>query len=70
VYFEGSNRKVRKRITKGRICPCGGRSGRKTIIEDKKSEWNSMSILEHYQMYIDEGLSRKEAMKKLRRTEG
>ncbi|HOP92728.1 MAG TPA: 16S rRNA (cytidine(1402)-2'-O)-methyltransferase [Acetivibrio thermocellus] len=42
----------------------------KQIIEDKKSEWNSMSILEHYQMYIDEGLSRKEAMKKVAQDRG
>jgi len=37
----------------------------KQLIEDKKNEWNLMSISEHYQIYIDQGLSKKEAMKKV-----
>ncbi|HHV28371.1 16S rRNA (cytidine(1402)-2'-O)-methyltransferase [Acetivibrio mesophilus] len=37
----------------------------KQIMEDKKSEWNVMSIAEHYQMYIEQGLPKKEAMKKV-----
>ena len=40
------------------------------MIEDKKSEWDAMSILEHYQMYIAEGLSKKEAMKKVAQDRG
>lgn len=35
------------------------------LYEQKKREWDSLSIKEHYEMYIKEGLDKKEAMKKV-----
>lgn len=42
----------------------------KQMLEEKKSEWNVMSIVEHYQMYIEQGLPKKEAMKKVAQDRG
>lgn len=40
------------------------------ILEEKKNEWDVMSLEEHYKMYIDKGMEKKEAMKKVAKDRG
>ena len=38
---------------------------RQSLILDKQEEWSRLSIEEHMQVYIDQGIDKKEAMKKV-----
>lgn len=38
---------------------------RQSLILDKQEEWSKLSIEEHMQVYIDQGIDKKEAMKKV-----
>jgi 16S rRNA (cytidine1402-2'-O)-methyltransferase len=40
------------------------------ILEEKKSEWDAMTVEEHYEMYIAKGLEKKEAMRKVAQDRG
>ncbi|HOQ36503.1 MAG TPA: 16S rRNA (cytidine(1402)-2'-O)-methyltransferase [Acetivibrio sp.] len=40
------------------------------VLEEKQSEWNVMTVEEHYEMYIAKGLDKKEAMKKVAQDRG
>lgn len=38
---------------------------RKQMQEDEQDKWNSLSIEEHMQFYLEQGMDKKEAMKKV-----
>lgn len=40
------------------------------ILEEKKNEWDVMSVEEHYKMYLDKGMEKKDAMKKVAKDRG
>ena len=46
-----------------------GRS-REEIEENKRKKWETMSIEEHMQLYLDQGLEKKEAMKSVAKDRG
>lgn len=43
---------------------------REEIAEEKKEKWLSLSVEEHFQFYLDQGLDRKEAMKRTAKDRG
>lgn len=40
------------------------------VLEEKKSEWDAMTVEEHYEMYIAKGFEKKEAMRKVAQDRG
>jgi len=43
---------------------------RQDIIEDEQNKWNEIDIKEHFEKYINDGLDKKEAMKKVAKDRG
>ena len=43
---------------------------REEVAEEKRSRWEGMGIEEHIQMYLDQGMDRKEAMKQAAKDRG
>ena len=43
---------------------------RSDIIKEKQAEWESMSIKDHVDMYIGQGMDKKEAMKAVAKDRG
>ena len=43
---------------------------RKAVEEEKQREWESISLEEHMQMYLEQGLDRKSAMKSVAKDRG
>ena len=42
----------------------------KELLEEKRAAWDDMSIEEHYNMYIAQGMDKKEAMKQVAKDRG